>query len=126
MAAWRHQKKTKIDDCSLTVWNEWSRQARELQMILLADAETRKKVGDNFYKMDEASIVTIREELSNEFFALAKTHAEVVWKLIERLEDDQLDTQLQFEKYEQEWRRKEAEKRAKAINISGEEQSAEP
>mgnify|MGYP000391441124 FL=1 len=52
--------------------------------------------------MDEESIVPIWEELSDDFFALAETHLEDVQKLIERLEDDQLDTQLQFKRYEQE------------------------
>ena len=54
-------------------------------------------VGDNFYKMDEESIVIIWEELSYDFFSLAETHLEAVWMLIERLDDDQLGTQLQFE-----------------------------
>ena len=60
--------------------------------------------------MDEESIVPIWEELSDDFFALAETHLEDVQKLIERLEDDQLDTQLQFERYERERRQREAEK----------------
>ena len=50
--------------------------------------------------MDEESIVTIQEELSDEFFALAKGHLEEVWGLVETLDDGQLDTQLQLEKYE--------------------------
>ena len=50
--------------------------------------------------MDEKSIVTIREELADDFFALAENHLDIVSKLIERLEEDQLDTQLQFEWYE--------------------------
>ena len=74
-------------------------QAVELQ-TLWADAENRKKAGDKFYKMDEESIVTIQEELSDEFFALAKGHLEEVWGLVETLDDGQLDTQLQLEKYE--------------------------
>ena len=44
--------------------------------------------------MDEESIVTIREELSDDFFSLAR--------LVERLDDDQLETHLQFERYERE------------------------
>ena len=55
-----------IDACSATIWNQWSQQAVELQ-ILRADVENRKKVGNNFYKMDEESIITIREELSDDF-----------------------------------------------------------
>ena len=54
----------------------------------------RKKNGDNFYKMDEESIVTIREELLENFFSLAESHLEAIRRMIERLEDDQLETQL--------------------------------
>ena len=93
--------------------------------MLRAYAENRKKAGDNFYKMDEESIVTIGEELSNDFYTLAETQIEVVQKLLDRLEDDQLDVQSQFESYEQEWWRKEAKKRAEQINISDEEQPTE-
>ena len=63
---WRDQTKASIDDCSAKMWMQWSQQATELQ-ILRADAENRKKAGNNFYKMDEESIVTIREELSDDF-----------------------------------------------------------
>ena len=52
---------------------QWLQQAAELQ-TLRAHAENRKKVGDNFYKMDEESFVTIREELSDDFFSLAESH----------------------------------------------------
>ena len=72
--------------------------------------------------MDEESIVTIREELSDDFFSLAESHLGAVRRLVERLDDDQLDTQLQFEKYERERRKKEAGKRATTITISDEEQ----
>ena len=48
--------KTKVDDCLVTIWNQWSQQAVKLQ-IFRADAENRKKAKDNFYKMDEARIV---------------------------------------------------------------------
>ena len=47
--------------------------------------------------MDEESITTILEELVNNFFALAGAHLEAIQRLMERLDDDQLGTQLQFE-----------------------------
>ena len=120
-----HKDKDKIDDCSVTIWNQWFLQATKIKLVQTDDAN-RKKADENFYKMDEESIVTIREELSDDFFALAETQIEAVRKLIDRLEDDQLDVQLQFKGYERERRRKEAEKRAEQINISNEEQSMEP
>ena len=61
-----------------------------------------RKTGDNFYKIDEESIVTIREELLEDFCSLAESHLDVARRLIESLEDDQLGTQLQFERYERE------------------------
>ena len=76
--------------------------------------------------MDEEIIVTIREEMSEDFFSLAKSHLEAVQRMIERLEDDQLGTQLQFERYKRERRQLEAKKWAATITISDEEQTAEP
>ena len=83
------------------MWKEWTPQAAELQ-TLRANAENRKKAGDKFYKMDEESIVTIRDELSEDFFSLAKAHLREVWGLVEKLDKGQLDAQLQLEKYERE------------------------
>ena len=52
--------------CSAVIWKEWSAHVAELQ-VLQAYAENRAKAGDNFYKMDEESIVTVREDLSDDF-----------------------------------------------------------
>ena len=59
----------------------------ELQ-TLRVDAENRKKAGDKLYKMDEESIVTIREELSEYFFSLVEAHLKEIWGLVEMLDDD--------------------------------------
>ena len=98
---WRDRTKANMDACSATMWTQWSQQAVELQ-ILQADAENKKKADVNLYKMDEASIVTIREEVSDDFFSLVESHLEVICKLVERLDDNKLGTQLQFERYERE------------------------
>ena len=71
MSAWQDRTSTRINACSARLWKEWSQQAVELQTFR-EDAENRKKAGDNFYKMDEESIVTIREELSDDFFVLGR------------------------------------------------------
>ena len=73
MSAWRDRAQTSINKCCEKVWKEWAKQATELQ-TLRADAENRMKIDDKLYKMDEESIVTIREELSEDFFALTKEH----------------------------------------------------
>ena len=90
-----------INSCSAELWKEWSQQAVELQ-TLRANAENRKKAGDTFYKMDEESIVTIREELSEDFFSMIESLLGTILGLVERLDDDQFGTQLQLEKYERE------------------------
>ena len=123
MSAWRDRAQTSINEYSEKVWKEWSQQAAELQ-TLRADAENRKKAGDKFYKMDEESIVTIREELSEDFFALAEGHLKEVQGLVETLDDGQLNTQLQLEKYEQDRQQQEAEGRTTPITISDEERPA--
>ena len=85
-------------------------------------------MGDKFYKMDEESLVTIREELSEDFFALAEEHVKEIRGLVERLDDGRLATQLEFEKYERDRLRQEAKKKTTPITISDEERPtvAEP
>ena len=75
--------------------------------------------------MDAESIVTIREELSDDFLSLAGEQLAVVRRLVEQLDDDQLATQLQFERYERERRWQVASQMTTAINISDGEQSPE-
>ena len=83
MSAWRDRTRTSINECSEKVW---SQQAAE-QQTLWADAENRKKASAKIYKMDEESIVTIREELSEDFFSLAEAHLSEVRGLVENLDD---------------------------------------
>ena len=71
--------------------------------------------------MDEESIVTIQEESSEDFFALAEEHLKEIRELVERLDDGQLETQLQLEKYEQDHQQQEAEGKTTPITISDEE-----
>ena len=80
------------------------------------------KTGGKFYKMDEESIVIIREELLEDFFPLAEEHVKEIRGLVERLDDGQLETQLELEKYEQDRQQQEAEGKTTPITISDEEQ----
>ena len=84
----------------------------ELQ-ILHADAENRKKSGDNLYKMNQESIITIQEELLENMYAMAQVQIYGIRKLLEEFEDDQLQVTLELEAYEQERRLQAIEKRAK-------------
>ena len=80
---------------------------------------------NKFYKMDEESIVTIREELSEDFYALAEEHLKEIRGLVEKLDDGQLATQLELERYEQDRLRQEAEGKTTPITISEGERPAE-
>ena len=66
-------------------WTKWAKQAAKLQ-FLRVDEENRRKEGDDFYKMDMASIVTIREELSDDFLSLAGEQLAAVRRLVEQLD----------------------------------------
>ena len=114
---WRNRMKRLVEESSVQWWTKWAKQ------VLRADAENQRKEGDEFYKKDVESIVTRREELSNDFLSLAEEQLAAVRRLVEQLDDDQLDTQLQFEPYERKRRRQVAARRTVAINISNGEQS---
>ena len=120
MSCWSTRAQASINESTEKLLKEWSQQAAELQ-TLRVDAENRRKTGDKFYKMDEESIVTIHEELSEDFFALAEEHLKEIRGLVERLDDGQLATQLELEKYEQDRLQQEAEGKKTPITISDEE-----
>ena len=81
------------------IWKEWSSQAAELQ-VLRANVENWAKAGDNFYKMDEESIITIHEELADDFQAMAQVQTDEIQTILEVSEDDQLQLTLDLEDYE--------------------------
>ena len=58
----------KIEETFGHAGEEWAAQAAELH-ILHADAENRRKEGRGFYKMDEASIQTLRVDLYEDYHA---------------------------------------------------------
>ena len=93
--------------------------------MLRADAENRRKEGDEVYILDKESIEAIKDELSDDFISLADEQRVAVRQLVAQLDDDQLDNQLRFEKYERERRRQEVAKKTAAISISDEEPSSE-
>ena len=72
-------------------WKEWSLQAAEFH-ILRADQENRQKEGCRFriYKMDEASIRIIQEELSEDFYSLAQKHSKEIKKMLDKYDDEKL------------------------------------
>ena len=62
--------------------------------------------------------------MSEDFFALAEEHLKEIRGLVERLDDGQLETQMELEKYEQERQQQEAEGKTTPITISDEERPA--
>ena len=83
------QLNQKVEEALARGWQEWSTPAAELQ-VFRADAENWKKEGRGFYKMDESNIQVLREDLTDEFQALASTHTTAIGNLLEEFNDDQL------------------------------------
>ena len=52
--------------------------------------------------MDKKNITTIKEDLVNDFYALAQVHSEEIWKLVQEFDDDKLQFTLELETYERE------------------------
>ena len=67
----RERLHQKFEENVAAIWARWVKQAGELQ-LLHDDVENRKKAGDFFYKMDQESIITIWEELTEDFEAMAQ------------------------------------------------------
>ena len=91
----------KIEETFGRAGEEWAAQAAELH-ILRADAENRRKEGRGFYKMDEASIQTLRADLTEDYHTLVKSHTAAIEQLLEDFNDDQMMFRLEAEAYEQE------------------------
>ena len=95
------QLNRKIEETLGRAWQECSTQAIELH-VLCADAENRRKEGRGFYKMDENNIQTLREDLTEEYHTLAKSHTAAIEQLLEEFNDDQMMFRLEAEAYEEE------------------------
>ena len=79
----------KVEEALARGWKEWSPQAVELQ-VLQADAKNHQKEGKCFFKMDKMSINMIREDLEEDFHALADGHTKAISVLLEEFNDDQM------------------------------------
>ena len=89
----------KIDETLDAGWKKWSAQAAELQ-VLRADAENRQKDGKGFLKMDKNNIALVREDLEEDFRALADGHTRAIIALLEEFNDDQMVLRPDTEKAE--------------------------
>ena len=91
---------SKIEETLARAWQEWSAQAAELQ-VLRTDAKNQRKEGRGFYKMDENNIQLLREDLTKDFHALAKSHTAAIEQLLEDFNDDQMLFHIDVEAYEE-------------------------
>ena len=87
----------KIDETLDEGWKKWSAQAAELQ-VLRTDAENRQKDGKGFFKMDKRNISIVREDLEEDFRALADGHTKAITALLEEFNDEQMVFRLAAEK----------------------------
>ena len=85
----RQQLTRKVKETFSRVGEEWAAQAAELH-ILRANAQNRQKEGRGFFKMDEASIQTLRADLTEDYQSLAKSHTAAIEQLLEDFNDDQM------------------------------------
>ena len=87
----------KIDETREAGWKKWSAQAAELQ-VLRTDAQNRQKDGKGFLKMDKTNISIVREDLEEDFRALADGHTRAIIALLEEFNDNQMVLRLATEK----------------------------
>ena len=86
----------KVEEALAWGRNDWLAQPAELQ-IFRVDAENRKKEGHEFFKMDKNNIQVLREDLAEEFQALAQ---KAIGNLLEEVTDDQLLLTIEADRYE--------------------------
>ena len=98
---YRQQHTKKIKDTLGHAGQAWSAQDAKLH-ILRADAENRRKEGQEYYKMDETSIQTLRANLTDDYQNLVKSHTAAIEKSLEEFNDDHMMFRLEAEDYEQE------------------------
>ena len=91
----------RVEEAFQRAGEEWAAQAAELH-VLRADAENRRKEGRGFFKMDEASVQNLRDDLTEDYLSLVKSHTAAIEQLLEDFNDDQMGFRLEAEALEQE------------------------
>ena len=122
LRGWLNQTKRLIDESSMRWWTKWAQNTAELQ-LLRADVENRRKEGDDCYTLTSEDFTAIRDELAEDFQALADEQLVQVRHLVAQLDDDRLDAQIQFESYERSRLREDKAREAVTVNLSDEEPS---
>ena len=72
-------------------WAGWAQQAAELHTFY-ADQENQTKVGNGFFKLNSESIAAVREDLADDYQALADRHSEELVQILEENEAERLAT----------------------------------
>ena len=68
-------------------WAGWATQAAQLHTYH-ADLENKRKEGKGFYKLSEESIAVVREDLTQDYHALASQHSKElmhIWTISEKV-----------------------------------------
>ena len=78
------QLKTRMDKG----WGAWAAQTAELHTYL-ADWENRKKEGRGFYKLNDETVATVREDLAKDYRELAEQHSEELTQLLDDFGESQ-------------------------------------
>ena len=76
-------------------WAGWAQQAAELHTFR-ADHENRAKEGKGFFKLNDESIATVREDLATDYQALADQHLEEVAQILEEYGATELEQATLF------------------------------
>ena len=84
-------------------WASWTKQAVELHTFR-ADQKNRQKEGMGFYKLNEESIATVREDLAADYQTLADHHSKEVVQLFEEYGATVLEIACHLHQYEAERR----------------------
>ena len=67
-------------------WAKWAKQSIELRTYR-ADQENQQKDGKGFYKLNEESIDTVCEDLTQDYQALDDRHSKEIVQLLEEFGD---------------------------------------
>ena len=80
-------------------WAGWTQQAAELHTFR-ADHENRTKAGKGFFKLNNESIATVREDLTADYQAVVDRHSEEVVQILEEYSAVDIEIVHQLTQYE--------------------------
>ena len=82
-----------------------------------SELENWPKEGKGFYKLDEESVTTIQEDLTNDYCSLDQLQSMEITKLLEEFGEDQLQLVVELEAYETKRIRTKEDQEVEYINL---------